>query len=109
MAQVSVTINGRSYPVACEDGQEDHIQHLAEYMDGRVRDLIERVGQIGDAHLLLLTGLMVADELSETYDQAEATAKDTKQATGVAQTRLAESLLALAERVENVALKLEKA
>ncbi|MDP6352450.1 MAG: cell division protein ZapA [Alphaproteobacteria bacterium] len=109
MAQVTVTINGRRYPVACEDGQEDHIQRLAQYLDGRVRDLIDRVGQIGDAHLLLLTGLMVADELSETYDRVEANAKDTKQATGAAQERIAESLVAMAERVENIALKLENA
>lgn len=66
MGQVSVTINGRAYTVGCDDGQEDHIAELAGYLDHHVDQLKGSVGTVGDMRLMLLAGLMVADELSET-------------------------------------------
>ena len=54
MAQVDVTINDRSYKIACDDGQEEHLTQLAAYVDGRVQELVSSVGQVGDARLLVL-------------------------------------------------------
>ena len=50
MSQVEITINGRQYRVACEDGQESHLTNLANYFDGKMKSLVEEVGQIGDTH-----------------------------------------------------------
>ncbi len=72
MGQVNVSINDRSYTVACGDGEEDHLRELARYLDGHVSDLAKTVGQVGDARLLLLAGLLVADEYADTLKRLEA-------------------------------------
>jgi cell division protein ZapA len=72
VGQVSVTVNGRTYDVACDDGQEEHLVELSRYLDRRVGDLIASVGQVGEARLLLMTSLLLADELSEAYAEADA-------------------------------------
>jgi cell division protein ZapA len=71
MAQVGVRINGRQYQVACEDGQEAHLQKLAAYIDDRVSELVRDVGQVGDARLLVMASLLIADELADAYDELE--------------------------------------
>jgi cell division protein ZapA len=63
MSQVSIRINGRSYEVNCENGQEHHVQRLAMSLAGKVSELVKQVGQVGDARLLVMAGLLVADEL----------------------------------------------
>jgi len=65
MAQVNATIAGRNFRLACEDGQEDHLQHLAKDMDERILRLREKFGEIGDTRLTVMAALMVSDELSE--------------------------------------------
>ena len=66
MSQVTVTICGRQYRMACEDGQEDHLRQLATSFDELVSGLRGRFGEIGDARLTVMAALTVADELSET-------------------------------------------
>lgn len=65
MAQVSVTINGRSFRMACDDGQEDHLLRLAAEVDGKVDQLKGAFGEIGDTRLTVMAAIMVADELAE--------------------------------------------
>jgi cell division protein ZapA len=65
MAQVNATIAGRQFRLACEDGQEDHLQALAKNMDERIAQLRAKFGEIGDTRLTVMAALMVADELSE--------------------------------------------
>lgn len=65
MAQVTIRINGRPYDINCEDGQESHVQRLASVLAGKVAELVKQVGQAGDARLLVMAGLLVADELAD--------------------------------------------
>ena len=65
MAQVNATIAGRQYRLACEDGQEEHLQLLAKDLDERIEELRKKFGEIGDTRLTVMAALMVADELSE--------------------------------------------
>jgi cell division protein ZapA len=65
MAQVNATIAGRQFRLACEDGQEEHLQALAHDLDQRIIDLRAKFGEIGDTRLTMMAALMVADELSE--------------------------------------------
>ena len=65
MAQVSVTINGRAYRMACEDGQENHLIKLAKNLDDRIVDLRGKFGEIGDARLIVMAAITVADDLAE--------------------------------------------
>jgi cell division protein ZapA len=66
---VDITVNGRQHSVQCGEGEEARLKRLASYLDRRISDLVETHGQIGDARLLVLTGLLVADELSDSYDE----------------------------------------
>lgn len=65
MAQVNIRINGRTYEVNCEDGQEQHVQRLANALANTVGELVKQVGQVGDARLLVMAGLVMADEMAE--------------------------------------------
>ena len=65
MAQVNIRINGRTYEVNCENGQEQHVQRLANSLSNAVNDLVKQVGQVGDARLLVMAGLVMADEMAE--------------------------------------------
>jgi cell division protein ZapA len=68
MGQVSVPVNGRSYAISCDDGQETRIRRLAQYVDAKVAEFVGSVGQVGEARLLLLAALVIVDELSDAND-----------------------------------------
>ena len=118
MAQVTVTINGRQFRMACEDGQEVHLTRLAEEFDGRIGALRTQFGEIGDARLTVMAALMVADELSETAKRlrkaqhdlaalhdARAVASDRDQASHAA---IVEAVHAAAARIEDLAKRLAR-
>ena len=71
MGQVTVPVNGRSYAITCDDGQEPRIRRLAQYVDAKVGEFVASVGQVGEARLLLLAALVIADELSDANDALE--------------------------------------
>ncbi len=72
VSQVNVTINGRQFRMACEDGQEGHLQQLARELDERIVALRGQFGEIGDARLTVMAALMVADELAEAGKKLQA-------------------------------------
>jgi cell division protein ZapA len=65
MAQVTVTIDGKAYRMACEAGQERHLEELAEKFDQYVTHLRGQFGEIGDLRLTVMAGIMITDELNE--------------------------------------------
>lgn len=69
MPQVTVTIDGKQFRMACDDGQERHLESLAEHLDSRVRVMRENFGEIGDLRLTVMAALMVCDELTEAERQ----------------------------------------
>jgi len=110
MAQVAVTINGRKYQIACDDGQEAHLTRLGSYVDKRVNELVAAVGQVGDARLLVMASLLVADELSDVYAEVEALRSTDTDAPErrAAEESLGQQMEILAERIENIADRLEQ-
>lgn len=75
MAQVLVTLNGRSYRLLCGDGEEARIKELAAFVRERIDDLSIELGQPGDDRLLVIAALMITDELWETQEQLRAVSK----------------------------------
>ena len=69
MSQVNVTINGRQFRMACEDGEEEHLARLAEDLDARISRLRLRFGEIGDTRLTVMAALTLADELAEAREK----------------------------------------
>jgi cell division protein ZapA len=109
MAQISVSINGRSYPVTCNAGEEDRISQLARYVDDKVRGFARDLGQIGDARLLLLAALVLADELAEAHDGGGAPPRAGSNGTVKDEEALAAGVDNLARRIEAIAARLETA
>ena len=92
MAQVSVTIGGRVYRMACDDGQEDHLMRLARELDQKLAQLREAFGEIGDTRLAVMAAIMVADELSESRRRIRSLEQEVE--------GLQETQLAAADRIE---------
>jgi len=118
MSQVNVTINGRQFRMACEDGQEDHLGELARDLDARIVELRDKFGEIGDTRLTVMAAITVADELSEMAARLKrlegelAAAKEAQVAathrSQVAQTAIAAAINTAAERIESVSKKLNR-
>ena len=72
MANVVVTVADRPYTMQCPDGEEGHLRELATLLDTEVSRIKSSVGSIGDIRLLVMSGLMVADRLSEAIKKIEA-------------------------------------
>lgn len=70
MGEVTINVNGRPYRMACEDGQEGHLNELGADLAKRVEDLSGQVGKIGDATLLVMAALLISDEASELKDSS---------------------------------------
>ncbi|AZV39389.1 cell division protein ZapA [Komagataeibacter xylinus] len=112
MSQVTVRINGFSYAVGCKEGQEKHLQAMAQEVERRIERIRELGGHSGEGRLLALAALLMADEIHDLT--AEKMSSDT--AHQLAQGRQArienerrkEQLAHLVERAENIADALEE-
>jgi cell division protein ZapA len=96
MAQVAVNLNGRDYVVTCGDGEEAHVAALAKDVDARVAQLAKSLGQIGEARLLAMASILLADELHDLRAEKAAPAGGP-------------ALDDIARRIEDLAARLESA
>jgi cell division protein ZapA len=111
MAQVNVTINGRQYRMACEDGKEAHLMRLAKDLDLRIGELRAKFGEIGDMRLTVMAALTVADELTEAgkrIQQLESELAALQDARIAAADRAQASQLAIASAFNSAAARIEK-
>jgi cell division protein ZapA len=107
MGQVSITIRGRQYQIACDDGQEAHLARLGRYLDQQAGQLATTVGNVSDALLMVMVGLVVADELSDATAKLQSLSAAEASARAAADAATAEAIVKLAERVEGLAAALE--
>ena len=68
MAEVTISIKGRQYDIACDDGQEGRVVDLAAYIDSKLQMISRSGSAYNDAHLMVLTSLVLADELFEARE-----------------------------------------
>lgn len=104
-ATVTVSVAGRSYEIGCDDGQEERVRSLAADIDRRVNDLLKSVGAVGEARLLFMAALLIADELADLKGMLA----HERQAAGEADAALANGVIALARQVDAIAERLESA
>ena len=110
MSHINVTINGRQYRMACEEGQEVRLLKLAESLETRIQSLRGKFGEIGDARLTVMAALTVCDELVDTsnrvrtLEQELTELRDFRNAAveraRMTQTAVVNALNAAAERIE---------
>lgn len=111
MPQVMLKINGFSYTLGCPDGQEANLQALGSELDKRVASIKAQVGNLGEARLLVMAGIMLADELADLKREVEegAPAQAPAARPAVAEAETADALIGLARRLEGVASRLAQA
>lgn len=73
MADVKLAINGRMYAIACDEGQERRVAMLGRYIDARLKEIGRAGGASNESHLLVLTALVLADEIHDLRDDLEST------------------------------------
>ncbi len=71
MAEVDITINKRSYRISCKDGEEERIKALSTLINNQVQKLSEKIGQLGEARMILLASLVLLDKSDEVEKEAE--------------------------------------
>jgi cell division protein ZapA len=116
MPQIDVTINGRQFRMACENGEEARITGLAQDLDVRIGRLRERFGEIGDTRLTVMAALTLADELAELKErmqrmEAEVASLQNAQVAANERAQASESAMsaalhAAAERIEDITKRL---
>jgi cell division protein ZapA len=114
VATVSVNINGRSYRMACDEGQEPYLQSLAADVEAHVQQLKGSFGEIGDQRLTVMAAVMVADELAEARRRIKLLETDAATARASrsvaveelegAQDAVIEAMTRAAERIERLAV-----
>ena len=110
MNHINVTINGRQYRMACEEGQEARLLRLAESLESRVEALRGKFGEIGDARLTVMAALTACDELVDANNRIRSLEEELDGLRGVrvaavdrakaTQTAVANALNAAADRIE---------
>ncbi|MEE8272610.1 MAG: cell division protein ZapA [Alphaproteobacteria bacterium] len=103
MARVDISLGGRQYPIACDDGQENRVREIAAYIDGKI-SLIGAVPAVTDTHLMVMASLMLGDELFEAQARLAGGA-----AAPADSAPLAEAVGRIAGRIEAIATRLEHA
>ena len=112
MSHVNVTIHGRQYRMACDDGQEEHLLRLARDLDHRIDQLTARFGAMSDMRLMVMAALTIADELTDSakrmrrLEEDLTAAQDARGASAdrsqAMQAAIAAALNSAAERIEAV-------
>jgi cell division protein ZapA len=110
MSHINVTINGRQYRMACEEGQEVRLLKLAESLEARIQSLRGKFGEIGDARLTVMAALTVCDELIDAGQRIKGLEEELDGLRDVrvaavdrareTQAAVANALIAAAERIE---------
>ena len=119
MPQVTVTIAGQAYRMACAEGEEGHLEGLAAAYDARIEQMRTSFGEIGDLRLHVMAAIAQADELHETKRRIAALEAEVAMLNSVnasrderlerIEARLAEGVQMAAERIEELARSLNTA
>jgi cell division protein ZapA len=110
VADVTVVINRRTYTVSCDDGQERHVMQLAAAVDKKVQELVAAMGQIGDQRLLVMAGILLADQVEDMRREVADKEKSLRaRVTDEIAAEAAQSMEAAALRIEALANEAERA
>ncbi len=109
MPTVDIVIGGRRHTIQCGEGEESRLRRLATYVDGRMRELAEQHGQVGDIRLLVLVALLISDELDDAYAEIKRLRTAVSEQARQSEEAAGRAIEAAAERIERLAGGLQKA
>src|SRR5258708_4054978 len=99
---VDLTIAGRTYQVACREGEEDNLRAAARLVDGKSREALAGLGTLSEARQFLFASLLLADQLVDNRPEAASAA-----AASLPDPALVFRAESLADRLESLAEALE--
>jgi cell division protein ZapA len=105
MSQVSVSIDGRKYRLACNEGEEARLESLAGLIDQKIGEMRKTFGEIGDQRLVIMAALTLADNLTEARDEAMTQRKRSEEADERV-SALVSTIDQLGSRLESLAARL---
>lgn len=120
MAEVRITIGGRGFDVACQDGEEGFLRSAAALLDAEASVLVDQVGRLPEARMLLMAGLMLADKTAGMEEEmrgkaaeldrlkAEGGAEPERVEVAVVPNEVSDALAELAARAEALAAAAEE-
>lgn len=76
MPEVDIRIGGRSFTVACQEGEEDYLLSAAATLDAEAQVLVDQLGRVPESRMLLMAGLMLADKVAGTDERGDAAAAE---------------------------------
>ena len=111
MAEVNLNINGRNYGIACDAGQEKRVKDLGYYIDQRIKEISRAGAASNDFHLLILTALMLADEIFDLREEMAELSEKVSDGEGVREedALMVRAIDHLAERIDLIAGRIAKA
>jgi cell division protein ZapA len=118
MPELTVTIGGRAFPVACQDGEERFLRAAAAMLDAEAQPLIAHMGRLPEAKMLLMAGLMLADKTAAVEDEIRTlkarladleSRSDAEGAAAVIPPQVPETLANIAAQVEALAQRVDEA
>ncbi|MCB1652319.1 MAG: cell division protein ZapA [Alphaproteobacteria bacterium] len=111
MAEVAIAINGRTFSIYCEDGQEQRVTDLSNYVDSRLKDIASAGAANSESHLLVLTSLMLSDEVFDLRQDLEGLSARLKnsEANQNDESEVAQVIDDLAQRIERLSARIKNA
>ena len=109
MGEVNITISGRNYGISCQDGQEQRVVDLGHYVDSRMKDISKAGAAANETHLLVLTGLMLADEIFEMRESGTSSAPPQQNTANENEAEVAQAIDQLAQRIDTIANRIQNA
>lgn len=114
MAEVTLTINGKNYGISCDDGQEGRVKKLGQYIDRRIKDVAGAGAANNELHLLVLTSLILADEIFELRHEAArlreaAETPPERDALSIDEATVIRAIESVADRIEDITERVGRA
>ena len=111
MAHINLTINGRSFGMECDDGQERRVRELGAYVDSKIRNIASAGGASNENHLLVLTALVLADEIYNMQERLSGADEVLQSRADLEQHEemIAQAIDTFAERIDTIAGRIQNA
>lgn len=111
MGEVNITISGRNYGISCQDGQEERVHELGQYVDQRLKSIAQAGAATNESHLLVLTALMLSDEVFDLKAHAGEASQQLQsaQANQNNEEEVAGAINQLADRIDQIAKRIQAA
>jgi cell division protein ZapA len=111
MAKISLSINGKDFGMECDDGQERRVAELGRYVDSKIRMVVGAGAANTESHLLVLTALMLADEIFELRDNLVALGDhvENREQQEQQELMLAQTIMHMASRIDSLSSRIQKA